>query len=401
MPPLSKRRKKWLARAVVAAVIALVGHAVIIALFVTFAGDLPAALSNPAKVVTAAPLAEVDDDRPMEIETLVDELDRPEVKTAEEKRREDAAKKEEDDKNPHGQVVDIAKPAIEQRPDHANFVSEYDSKVDRETKGPSARDHAGGREQPDDSRLLPPVPPSVKAAPAPGMPGARPGRPGPLAMRELPQRNRSGQEGSVDEARERDGEMPHPGQRSQAAARPSREPPGEMGSGLPPGQNGEQRREGGALDLKPNVDLLQKAIGRGSGSMDYLKDVDDGESTALNSKKWAHAAFFNRVKRQVADQWHPDVVYVQHDPHGNVYGVKDRVTVLRIHLKPDGHMGTWTMLQSSGVDFLDDEAIRAFQKAQPFPNPPRALIESDGQIHFNFAFIFELSGRTNFKVFKY
>jgi TonB family protein len=155
------------------------------------------------------------------------------------------------------------------------------------------------------------------------------------------------------------------------------------------------------LNLQPNVDALQKAIGRGQGSMDYLKDVDDGESTALNSKKWAHAAFFNRVKKQVADQWHPDVVYVQHDPQGNVYGVKDRVTVLRIHLSPDGRMASWTMLQSSGVDFLDDEAIHAFQKAQPFPNPPRALVESDGQIHFNFAFIFELSGRTQFKVFKY
>ena len=77
------------------------------------------------------------------------------------------------------------------------------------------------------------------------------------------------------------------------------------------------------------------------------------------------------------------------------------MTVLRVHLTPDGHLGSWTVLQSSGVDFLDYEAVHAFQHAQPFPNPPKALVESDGQIHFNFAFIFELSGRTNFKVLKY
>jgi TonB family protein len=147
--------------------------------------------------------------------------------------------------------------------------------------------------------------------------------------------------------------------------------------------------------------MLEKAIGKGSGSPDYLKDVDDGESTALNAKRFKHAAFFNRVKRAVAHEWHPEVVYERHDPSGNVYGVKDRVTVLRLHLQPDGKLAAWSILQSSGVDFLDDEAIDAFRKAAPFPNPPKALVDPDGQIHFTFAFIFELSGRGSVKVFKY
>ena len=154
-------------------------------------------------------------------------------------------------------------------------------------------------------------------------------------------------------------------------------------------------------NLKPTQEMLAKAIGKGAGSMDYLKDVDDGEGTALNSKKWKHAPFFNRIKRAVAQEWHPEMTYVQHDPNGNVYGVKDRVTVLRIHLMPDGKLAGWTIMQSSGVDFLDDEAIDAFKKAGPFPNPPKELVEADGQIHFNFAFIFELSGHGSLKVYKY
>jgi len=75
--------------------------------------------------------------------------------------------------------------------------------------------------------------------------------------------------------------------------------------------------------------------------------------------------------------------------------------VLRIHLSPDGKLAAWTVLQSSGVDFLDDEAIDAFKKAAPFPNPPKDLVEGDGQIHFNFAFVFELSGHGSLKVYKY
>ena len=58
------------------------------------------------------------------------------------------------------------------------------------------------------------------------------------------------------------------------------------------------------------------------------------------------------------------------------------------------------MIQTCGVDFLDDEALNAFRKAQPFINPPPLLVEADGLIHFNFGFIFELSGKTRFRLFK-
>jgi TonB family protein len=154
-------------------------------------------------------------------------------------------------------------------------------------------------------------------------------------------------------------------------------------------------------DLKPSREMLDKAIGRGPGSMDYLKDVDEGDFTGLNAKKHRFASFFNRLKRQVGQEWHPDVVYLRHDPNGNVYGVKDRITVLTVVLSADGHYESSSLMQSCGVGFLDDEAQVAFQKASFFPNPPRDLIEPDGKIHFRFAFIFELSGRNSFKVFKY
>jgi TonB family protein len=411
---MASRRKKWASRAVVAIVVALGAHALVITGFIVFAPlfalpKLPASASASSSSGAQRPTEE---DRPMEIETIVNQLDRPEDKTAEEKQREEEQKKEEEDKNPHGQVVDIAKPAIEQRPESSKYVSEYDSKVDKESKGPQGRDSAGAR-----AAVIPPMgSPDVKQ-PQEAVPGAqetappgKAGKPGPLAMRDLPRHKPSPQH---------DGEAPRPtenGDLERAGQQGPRDPQqpaptpqaGEGGTGAQrPSIAGRQAEVPGLPNgaQKPNLqltpDAMQKAIGRGSGSMDYLKDVDDGELTALNSKKWKHAPFFNRVKRSVANEWHPEVVYVRHDPSGNVYGVKDRVTVLRVHLNPDGKLAAWTVLQSSGVDFLDDEAIDAFRKAAPFPNPPKDLVEVDGQIHFNFAFIFELSGRGNVKIFKY
>jgi TonB family protein len=409
---LASRRKSWRARAVLALVVSLGAHVAWMALLASAVRLGPNALLTPSSggATSAGSPTSAEDDRPMEIQTIVNQLDRPETKTPEELRREEQQKKEEEDKNPHGQVVDIARPTIEERPDKADYVAEYDSKVDRQTKGPNGRGEAGAREAPSAAETPPPAAPAVSQPPLPdGRPDARPERPGPLAMRETERRHAAERVRSGgDEPKDADGERPPPGPRAPGGPRPDardaaaaqpRGPNGDGALGVPggrPGQNGEQRP-----NLAASRDMLERAIGKGAGSMDYLKDVDDGESTALNAKKWKHAPFFNRVKRSVQNEWHPDVVYMRHDPSGNVYGVKDRVTVLRIHLQPDGKLAAWTLLQSSGVDFLDDEAIDAFRKAAPFPNPPRDLVETDGQIHFNFAFIFELSGRTSVKFFKY
>lgn len=386
--------------------LALGVHVGVIAVFSLLGGFEPPSKLAQTSLRPGGPdkPAPEDDDRPMQIETLVDELQRPDEKTPEEKRREEEAKKEEESKDAKGQVVDIAKPLIEERPDHANFLAEHDSKVDKETKGPSGRDQAGGAQA-----AVPPVgDPSArearKAEAEVKDAGQRPGRPGPLAMRDLERRRHEAEDGPLPT---KDGDAQRAGApQPDPRLRPRAQESGEGGQAAERAHKGKTETTPGMPgDRRPNLvatpEMLERAIGKGAGSMDYLKDIDDGEATALNAKRWKHAPFFNRVKRAVANEWHPEVVYVRHDPSGNVYGVKDRVTVLRVHLKPDGKLASWTVLQSSGVEFLDDEAIDAFRRAAPFPNPPKDLVEADGQIHFNFAFIFELSGRGSLKVFKY
>ncbi len=326
------------------------------------------------------------DDRPIELQNLVEELKEPDARSSEEARREEEKKKQEDNPDQSGQVVDIPRPAIEERPDeHARFLSEYDSRVAKETRGRVGRDKAGGGAD------------EVAALERHSSPGARPtssrapGMPG-SGSRATGQGGSLGQGGNSTELTP-DGDQRRAGAPGLPGAGSDK---GERGEGGLPGERGPDQP-----NLQPSEDMLARAIARGTGSPDYLQDVDDGEATALNAKKFTAAPFFNRVKRAVADQWHPDLVYVRHDPSGNVYGSKDRVTVLRVNLEPDGRLKNVTVLQPSGVEFLDDEAIEAFRRAQPFPNPPPRLVSSDGVIHFSFGFIFELSGHTSFKVLKY
>ncbi|MDP6946550.1 MAG: energy transducer TonB, partial [Myxococcota bacterium] len=74
-----------------------------------------------------------------------------------------------------------------------------------------------------------------------------------------------------------------------------------------------------------------------------------------------------------------------------VYGVKDRYTVLRVTLDEAGHLRNLLTMKDSGLDFLDAEALSAFRRAQPFPNPPKGLANELGRVVFQFGFYFEIS----------
>lgn len=125
-------------------------------------------------------------------------------------------------------------------------------------------------------------------------------------------------------------------------------------------------------------------------STDHIEGVDAGHSTVLNADTYKYADFFNRVKTAVERHWQPSDVYLQRDPTGQLYGVKDRYTVLRVELDHEGRLVALTTIRQSGLDFMDDEAKKSFREAAPFLNPPQALSDSEGRIRFEFGFYFEI-----------
>jgi TonB family protein len=159
-------------------------------------------------------------------------------------------------------------------------------------------------------------------------------------------------------------------------------------SETPRGQSGAG---GGAPDLpnlKPNQEQLERALG--GGNVDHLEDVDNGDETALNSKRFIAAGFFNRLKRAVAQNWDPASVWRRIDPTGQVNGFKTRLTEVRVTLNQRGELLKIVVTTASGVNELDDEAVRSFHSAQPFPNPPKEIAGNDGNITFAFGFYFEI-----------
>lgn len=279
---------------------------------------------------------------------------------------------QDDDLN--GQVVETARPEREQAPENAKYLGRYDMKVEREQK-------AMGRKVPgrdlgkmaidNPSRLQSPQ--STSTAPT-----------------QLPRQRQVAQapkgENKPEQAAVAASQAPGNGPAPQEA-----QPPGQSSSvvvqGAPNGLLLPSTSPG-------NVLRNLQALSGSPGGNDYLPDVDDeGATNLLNTRKFRYWDFFQRVKDRVGQEWEPGKVWHERDPTGQRYGVKNRLTVLRVTLDPEGALKQLRVAKECGLDFLDDEARRAFTAASPFPNPPSGLRNDHGEIEFQFGFLFEISSQ--------
>ena len=120
-------------------------------------------------------------------------------------------------------------------------------------------------------------------------------------------------------------------------------------------------------------------------SSNYLPDITIGGETLLNTKEFAFNAFYIRMKRDIEGFWRPAIALTQ-NPHLN----GTYVTVLTIVLDDEGYLAQKLVVaRSSGIPDLDQEAIRSVEKASPFLNVPKELLQENGLLSVNFGFIFD------------
>ncbi len=273
---------------------------------------------------------------------------------------------------PNKQVVDIARPKQEHIPDDYRFLSQYNSSVKKQTRsksnpkirvrgnklqetGNNAQKRqtaiAVARKQTQEvpaRREIPEVKKSVKKESKSGFDGNR----GSMARGDLKKKNsRSKTKGLSDKTRKEVAFVA--GHKVERRFLPS-----SSGS------------------LNPMM----------SPSNDLLKDISLGDETAINTKRFLYADYYNRIKRAVSYYWSPTQAILVNDPNGSIYGRQDRFTKLKAVIGAEGKLLSLKVVKSSGVDVLDREAMEAFAAAAPFPNPPKALLNDKRQFVFQLGF---------------
>lgn len=126
-----------------------------------------------------------------------------------------------------------------------------------------------------------------------------------------------------------------------------------------------------------------------AASDDRLNGVEEGDRTVLSTREYRYFSYYHRIKELLRQYWKPNVekkMYLLYEK-GKTFGDDEMVTRLLVLLSPEGHIAKISRVGSSGVADLDEAAVDAFQKAGPFPNPPKGIIDPDGFVRINWEFI--------------
>jgi TonB family protein len=314
-------------------------------------------------------------------------------------------RKEEPEKEPEGQVVDVA-PGNHEESKDARFLAPTANQVEKETR---AREQTAYYRNAMPRRTRQGQPDLEGADPVDQMtsggnggrgtdraPEADPGQqraamevPSMRRREEIRMRDESGP-GAGPAISNRTGSDDVRGNSDRLLLRPGEATGGEQSS---PGSAGPL----GLANLTPSPGALDHIAG--AAPNDHL-DVDEGDGTFLNTKEWKYSGFFNRVKQSVGMQWDPNSVLHVRDPTGNIYGGRDRFTLVQVTLDDRGGLKDVSVEKSCGVDFLDLEAVHSFERAQPFPNPPPGLVQSDSTVRFEFGFFIDMSTGPKLRLFR-
>nr|WP_217279177.1 energy transducer TonB [Corallococcus exiguus] len=322
-------------------------------------------------------------------------------------KREPKEEKKPDETKPQGQVVDVAPGNDQQSPD-AKYLAEHNNTTEKETR---ARDQTAFYRNAMPQRTAPQKqegaaqdqvqPPRVSGNNGTGADDRAQSQGGKKPVFEMPETRRKEEIAMRTDPRERGPGMAVKNQSesdaTQGNAKRLRIQPGQ---GEDSEQEGSTGRVGspGLATLMPSQAAMDKVVG--AAPNDMLRDQEDGDGTFLNTREWKYASFFNRVKQSVGMHWNPNEQLRMRDPTGNIYSGRDRQTLLTITLDERGAVKDIQVEKSSGLDFLDMEAVASFKRAQPFPNPPSGLLSQDATVRFQFGFFLEMGGGPRMRLFR-
>jgi TonB family protein len=400
-PIFNRRRDRTYWRIAFAALLTLlvhVGAVGVVALF-SLLGWLAGAPKSPFKQPEAVslmnlPAAQWEQNRKEQNTPRSAQVTPPEQKKPEEKKQ----------PLPKGQVVDVQPGNDQKPPDDAKYLAEHDNKVAKESRAKqqsafykNAMPHRTttvppSQTQGQDNVTKPQVAGNQGLAndSVPAKPGQQAGH---FDVPSAEKRDKvalldRGQNPDVQNHGASDGVK---GNSNHLDISPG--PMGQQGESQSQGKKGDQN----VANLMPSAATLDKIAG--AAANDHLDDVDEGDSTFLNTREFKYATFFNRVKQSVGEHWDPSTPLRSRDPEGKIYAYKDRSTLLTVTLDTTGRLVRVSVSKSCGVDFLDDEAVAAFERAQPFPNPPPGLVDN-GLVRFNFGFFLEVNSGSNLRIFR-
>jgi protein TonB len=128
----------------------------------------------------------------------------------------------------------------------------------------------------------------------------------------------------------------------------------------------------------------------GATPQDYIKGLKEGERTALNTREYVFYGYFQRIRQRLDLAWTSSLreqLMRLYRGGRQLASDMDHTTRLLVTLNSGGEIVKVDVLEESGTKTLDDAAVRAFNRAGPFPNPPNGIVDRNGQIQIRWEFV--------------
>lgn len=144
----------------------------------------------------------------------------------------------------------------------------------------------------------------------------------------------------------------------------------------------------------PQKAEVQRNNGDEGGDQAVLdRDLPQGSENMLNAEESVFYSFYSRMYEAIAPVWQSHIRTVASQQH---VAAGDYTTVVDVILDKDGNLVGVRQMHSSGVPAFDHAVDAALQKAGHFPNPPKDLLNAQGEVHTGWTFTVQLAQGTGF-----
>ena len=112
---------------------------------------------------------------------------------------------------------------------------------------------------------------------------------------------------------------------------------------------------------------------------DYMENIPLGDITDLNTQQSKYYGFYFRIKQKVEQFWSSSLRQKATDLYRSGRSLASnntKITSLRITLDTMGNVVSIFVKKTSGIQELDEAAVESFNKAGPFPNPPKEMLKN-------------------------
>ncbi|MBT7608951.1 MAG: TonB family protein [Bacteriovoracaceae bacterium] len=126
-----------------------------------------------------------------------------------------------------------------------------------------------------------------------------------------------------------------------------------------------------------------------SASSAFVEDLPLGDMTNFNTTEYKYFGFYDRIRKKLERYWGNSLKSKARSmiTRGvRLPATESKVTSLMITIDTLGNIVDVFIKSTSGIRELDDAAIESFNKAGPFPNPPKGMIV-DGHAEIEWGFV--------------